>query len=299
MHKSDGPDSPGNRLRAGRVMGDESDSIHVADDAHALGTRAHARDVDLDDLDGFRFDGFLRGRDTIRDFETAEVGDVSGKSLLHLQCHTGLDTLSWARRGASPVVGLDFSEPAVDAARDLAADAAFTADRAAFVAADVYDAAEAVPDTSYDIVYSGPGALGRLPDIPRWAEIAASLVAPGGFLYLAELHPLAAGPDDEYGARLVHDSTRSDPWADEPPDPYADLDALSAHHGGSGWQHPVGEVVSALADAGLRIEFLHEHDVTVVVQAFPSLRRGDDGLFRLPQDRPGIPLMYSVLATRP
>ena len=90
--------------------------------------------------DYYDLDASARARDALRPFEVAEVGDVTGKSLLHLQCHLGLDTLSWAHRGAARVVGLDFSEPAVETARDLAADLGFAPDRAAFVAADVYDA---------------------------------------------------------------------------------------------------------------------------------------------------------------
>ncbi|GAP46096.1 methyltransferase type 11 [Streptomyces azureus] len=116
----------------------------------------------------------------MRDLELAEVGDVSGRSLPRLQCHIGLGTLSWARHGAARVVGLDFSAPAVDIARGLARDLGLGRDRAAFVGAEVYDAATAVPDPSYDIVCTGVGALCRLPDIGRWAETAASLVAPGG-----------------------------------------------------------------------------------------------------------------------
>ncbi len=114
---------------------------------------------------------------------------MTGKRLLHLQCHMGQDTLSWARRGAAKVVGLDFSEPAVEVARGPGRPTSAVADRAAFVVSDVYEAAAAVPDADYDIVYTGIGALYWLPDIRRWAETAASLVAPGGFLYLTEFHP--------------------------------------------------------------------------------------------------------------
>ncbi|MFJ3500557.1 class I SAM-dependent methyltransferase [Streptomyces sp. NPDC090135] len=239
--------------------------------AHAAGP--------VHDLDAFR-----AGEDVLRDFEVAEVGDVTGRTLLHLQCRTGLDTLSWARRGAAHVVGLDPSEQAVETARALAADLGLAQDRAAFVAAGVYDAAEAVPDGSYDVVYTGGGALRRLPDVERWAETAASLVAPGGFLYLAEFHPLADSLDDETGSRVVHDYFVRDPWADAAP--------------GADRAHPVGEVVTALARAGLRIDFLHEHDVSSVPR-YGTLRRHEDGCYRFPADRPRVPLMYSVRASRP
>ncbi|WP_395361334.1 class I SAM-dependent methyltransferase [Streptomyces sp. YH02] len=246
----------------------------------------------------YDLDAFRAGKEVLRDFELAEVGDVTGRSLLHLQCHIGLDTLSWARHGASHVVGLDFSEPAVEAARSLAADLGLTQDRAAFVAADVYDAAEAVPDRAYDIVYTGCGALNWLPDIVRWAETAASLVAPGGFLYVAEFHPLTDSLDDETGSRIVNDYFVRDPWVDTTPGTYAELDAATVHNRSVEWVHPVGEVVTALARAGLRIEFLHEHDASLYPR-YGALQRHEDGYYRFPADRPRIPMMYSVKATRP
>ncbi|MGW8954059.1 class I SAM-dependent methyltransferase [Streptomyces sp. NPDC055709] len=264
---------------ANRSRWDERVPIHLAGDFY--------------DLDSFR-----AGKDSLRDFETAEVGDVTGRSLLHLQCHIGLDTLSWARRGAAHVVGLDFSEPAVDAARSLAADAGLGPDRAAFVAADVYDATESVPDSSYDIVYTGIGALNWLPDIVHWAETAAALVAPGGFLYLAEFHPLTDSLDDATGSHVTHDYFARDAWVDESPGTYADFDARTVHNRSVEWQHPIGEVVSAVAAAGLRIDFLHEHDVTLF-ERFGALKRHEDGCFRFPAERPRIPLMYSLKATKP
>ncbi|MGN5634181.1 class I SAM-dependent methyltransferase [Streptomyces sp. AC154] len=270
---------PADWREANRAMWDERVPIHYGSDFY--------------DLDSFR-----AGKDALRAFELAEVGDVTGRSLLHLQCHIGLDTLSWARHGAAQVVGLDFSEPAVETARSLAREIGLAPDRAAFVAADVYDAAEAVPDSSYDIVYTGIGALNWLPDIDRWAETAASLVAPGGFLYLAEFHPLTDCLDDATGERIVHDYFSREAWVDETPGTYADFDAPTVHNRSVEWQHPVGSVVSALAAAGLRIEFLHEHDTSLFAR-FPVLERQPDGGFRFPTERPRIPLMYSIKATRP
>ncbi|MFJ3702793.1 MULTISPECIES: bifunctional 2-polyprenyl-6-hydroxyphenol methylase/3-demethylubiquinol 3-O-methyltransferase UbiG [unclassified Streptomyces] len=248
--------------------------------------------------DFYGLDAFLAGRDALRDFELAEVGDVTGRTLLHLQCHIGLDTLSWARHGAARVVGLDFSEPAVGTARGLARSLELPPERAAFVAADVYDAAQAVPDSAYDIVYTGLGALNWLPDITRWAEVAASVVAPGGFLYLAEFHPLTDCLDDETGSKVTYDYFSREAWVDDSPGTYADRDAVTVHNRSVEWQHPVGEVVSALAAAGLRIEFLHEHDASLFPR-YQVLERGEDGYHRFPPDRPRIPMMYSVKASRP
>ncbi|MFF3832200.1 class I SAM-dependent methyltransferase [Streptomyces sp. NPDC002458] len=271
--------TPDDWREANRARWDERVPIHAASDYYDL-------------------DAFLAGRDVLRGFEIAEVGDVTGKTLLHLQCHIGLDTLSWARRGAAQVVGLDFSEPAVEVARGLAGSLGLSQERAAFVPSDVYDAAEAVPDSAYDIVYTGTGALNWLPDVPRWAEVAASLVAPGGFLYLAEFHPLTDCLDDETGSTVTYDYFSRDAWVDESPGTYADFDAATVHNRSVEWQHPVGEVVSALAAAGLRIEFLHEHDASLFAR-YPALVRHTDGSYRFPADRPRIPMMYSVKASRP
>lgn len=222
--------------------------------------------------------GFVAGADTLRDFELAEVGDVSGKTLLHLQCHIGLDTLSWARRGAT-VTGLDFSEPAVQTARDLAAQ--IGAATARFVTADVYDAAQAVGGQVFDIVYTGYGALCWLPDIGRWAQTAAALVAPGGFLYLSEHHPVCDVLAED-GRTVQGDYFRRDPAVFDAPGTYADPDAPMAATTTVEWLHGVGDVVSAVAAAGLRLEFLHEHD---------------HGHFRLPAGL-GVPLVYSLRAAK-
>ena len=139
---------------------------------------------DLYDLAGFRF-----GRDDIRPFELKEIGIVQGKQLLHLQCHLGTDTLSWARHGAH-VAGLDFSPTRSRIATALAADCDIDAQ---FWCADIYDAVDAVEGRRFDIVYTGIGALGWLPDLNAWAQVVAALLRPGGVLYLVEIHPIVIG----------------------------------------------------------------------------------------------------------
>lgn len=265
-------------IAANRAMWDERVPLHAASALY--------------DQDGFR-----AGRDEIRGFEAAEVGDVTGKRLLHLQCHMGQDTLSWARRGAAKVVGLDFSEPAVEVARGLAADIGL-ADRAEFVVADVYEAAAALPDKDYDIVYTGIGALYWLPDLRRWAETAASLVAPGGFLYLTEFHPFLNVFGWDNATEAKEDYFRAEPLVTDEPGSYVDLEAETIDNLSFARLHTLGDIVTAICEAGLRLEFLHEHDMTVF-QQFPELVRGEDGMFRLPEGRPRLPLMYSLKASRP
>lgn len=193
------------------------------------------------------------------------------------------------------MTGLDFSAPAIRAAGELSRRAGI---EASWVEADVYDAVEAVGGTRYDIVYTGLGALNWLPDIERWARVMAGLLAPGGRLYMAEFHPFAMVFGDE-ALTVSYPYFHSEPLEfDDPPGTYADLQAPTVHNRSIEWIHPIGSVVSALTAAGLRLEFLHEHDHTLF-QAWPFLEPEERGIYRLPADMPSLPLMYSLRAVAP
>ncbi len=135
--------------------------------------------------------GFLRGKSSLLPLELKEVGPVKDRRLLHLQCHFGLDTLSWARRGAS-VTGADFSPKAIESARALSDRAGVPAD---FVLSDVYSLGRALG--KFDIVYASYGALCWIGDLKRWFRTAARFLKPGGFLYVADDHPFAGVFDDD------------------------------------------------------------------------------------------------------
>ena len=240
-------------------------------------------------------DVFLAGGDPLRGrpFEPEEMGDVRGKSLVHLQCHFGLDTLAWARRGAT-VAGLDFSQPAVEQARDLAERAGLAAE---FVQSDVYDAAAVFGGRTFDIVYTGRGALVWLPDMTRWAAVVASLLKPGGFLYLSEFHPVHEMlGDDDLVVRQDYFHTEPKVW--DEPGTYADLEADTTNNVTYEWTHGLGEVVTAVIAAGLRLEFLHEFDYTGFPR-WPFLEKTADEIYRLPAGMPSIPLAYSLKAWKP
>jgi SAM-dependent methyltransferase len=236
----------------------------------------------------------------LRPFELEEVGSVEGKRLVHLQCHFGLDTLSWARHGAS-VVGLDFSEPAVGTARELAAETGLDG---SFVAADVYDAAEALGGERFDIVYTGLGAINWLPDLRAWATVIASLLREGGLLYLSEFHPFTwvFGDDDltvEYD--YFHDP-EGESFGDGEEGSYADLSASTSHNTTREWAHSLADVLGALLGAGLRIELYNEHDYTLFPR-WPDLESGGGTLgagkvYRRPAGEPRLPLMFSLRARR-
>ena len=242
--------------------------------------------------------GFLAGRNVLEPGEAEEVGHVAGKSLLHLQCHFGMDTLSWARLGAE-VTGLDFSPEAVRAARELAAEAGLGGE---FVQANVYDAVEALPGRTFDVVYTGQGALNWLPDMEAWAATAARLVAPGGCFYLFEFHPFGDVFDDEApdALRIRYPYfPRTEPLYFDDPGTYTDAEAKTVHNDSYEWPHSLGEVISALAASGLTIEFLHEFD-HLMWKGMECMAPGEEpNIWVIPEHRESVPLMYSIRARKP
>ena len=245
--------------------------------------------------------GFREGGVRVRPYEIAALGDVSGKTLLHLQCHFGLDTLSWARLGAT-VTGVDFSSAAIAFARELAADLGF--DDARFIESNVYQLPVRLGD-EFDIVYTSRGVLGWLPDIRGWARVVARFVKPGGRFYITEAHPVfqvfeneGVEPGElrlqypywEHGHPLIFDvhGSYADPSAD-----------LGEEHKEHGWDHGLGEIVTALIDAGLRIDKLEEHPFLSWPADFLVEREPGSGRYVLPEGPGELPLMFSLLATKP
>jgi len=240
------------------------------------------------------------GRGKLNAVEEAELGDVRGLRVLHLQCHFGADTLSLAQRGAT-VVGLDFSAAAIDAANALATELGLT-DRARFVCADLYDAPAAIPEpASFDLVYVTWGATCWLPDIRRWAEIVAGFLKPGGRLHYADGHPaalvlddLAQQPDGMPGFFISYFGRQ--PLTFDDPSDYADPEARLANATNVSWLHPLSDIVCSLLDAGLSLDWLHEH-AQVPWRMFQILEQRDDGDWHWP-GRPWLPLAVSLQASR-
>ncbi len=263
------------KLAVNRAHWDERVPAHVASDLYDV-------------------DGFIAGRNSLEEFERAELGSVDGLDLVHLQCHFGLDTLSWARLGAR-VTGLDFSGPAIDEATRLAAEVGIEAD---FVAADVYGAVDALGGRTFDVVYTGLGALLWLPDLVRWAGVVDALLRPGGTFYLAEFHPLVQMMADDdltitHGYFGLHDGLR---WDD--PGTYADPDLVTDHDESWEWTHPVSSVVTALLDRDLVLESFREHPFTLWPR-WPFLVEHEDRTWWMPDDGPKLPLIYSIRMTKP
>lgn len=231
----------------------------------------------------------------------AVLGPVDGLDVLHLQCHFGMDSLNLARLGAR-VVGLDFSAPAIEAARELATELGLDG-RASFVNADVYDAPSTLPRAGdFDRVFVSWGALCWLPDMAGWARVVAHFLRPGGYLALAEAHPFAyvfdnakASPDGMPGWYAGY--LERQPHHENNPIDYADPTARLVNSRTVEFIHPISDILNGLMDAGLRIERFQEHD-SIVWQMFTPLVGDDRAGFRWP-DRPWLPLSFSLRARLP
>lgn len=236
------------------------------------------------------------GSSGLVDFEWREIGSVAGLDVVHPQCHIGTDTLALAEGGAR-VVGLDFSANATAAAARLAAEAGL-ADRAEWVTADVYDSVAALDGRTFDLVYTGQGALCWLPDMDRWAAVMWALCRPGGRLYVSEFHPIADAMELEstaferdyfpIGGQVFDDGSGS----------YADPDAVTVDNVVVDFIHPLSEVVQALIDAGFELRRFREFPVTVF-ERWPFLEQREPGVWSMPDGIPALPLMYSLLLRRP
>jgi ubiquinone/menaquinone biosynthesis C-methylase UbiE len=246
-------------------------------------------------------EGFKAGTTSLWPLELEELGLYvrEGTKLLHLQCHFGLDTLSWARRGAT-VTGVDFSGEGIRTARSLAREVGLTK-RATFVQSDV----ESLPDKLsglFDVVFTSWGALIWLADLERWAEVVDRFLKPGGVLYVAEFHPYAflladdATPESlriGYPYFMYGIPQRFDEDGD-----YAVPDAKPAHTVTFEWLHGFAEIIDPLLRRGLRLDFLHELPYTVPGLPFRFLEKDDQGMLRVKGHHEDFPLTFTLKMTK-
>ena len=244
----------------------------------------------------YDLEGFKKGKDRLRSIELNELGNVEGKELLHLQCHFGMDTLAWARRGAI-VTGVDFSQNAIALAKSLSEELNIPG---SFYCTDIYEL-PSVLDGNFDIVFTSYGVLHGLPDIKRWGGIIAHFLKPGGIFYIVEDHPFfrvfRSKPDGEFKAERSYFFSK-EPQRIEAIGSYATND-----QGAAGvsyvWNHSLGDVINSLISAGLQIEFLHEFPYAARAK-FPFMEQGEDGWWRLPGNQHGtIPFLFSLQARKP
>ncbi|WP_270934914.1 class I SAM-dependent methyltransferase [Falsiroseomonas oryzae] len=252
---------------------------------------------------GYDLSSQRAGRGRLDAIVEAELGLVAGMRVLHLQSHLGDDSIALAQRGAAEVVGVDFSPAAVAAATALAAECG--APNARFVLSDVLEAPAALPDEAarFDLVFTSWGTVCWLPDIAAWARSVAFFLKPGGALYFADAHPLIRcfdAPDgrlDEAGRPLpvIPYFERAPLHFDDATD-YMDAAARLANTRTVEWMHTLSDILGALREAGLRLDWLREHP-RIAWRMFPNLVRDAEGMWTWP-DRPWLPLAVSFRAVR-
>ena len=247
----------------------------------------------------YRIEQWLAGESKLAPWEIEEMGSVVGKSLLHMQCHIGTDTLSWAREGAR-VTGLDFSQNAIAEAERFADILGFVDAR--FVVSRVSEAAEALEGEQFDIIYTGRGALCWLPDLKEWARVCATLLKPGGTLYLEESTPTVnildseEGPD---GLRLVpkYNLFNEGPISEIGEGSYADPD-WPGERVTHCWEYRYGTIFNALIEEGFRIEFLNERDELFFAPWPEFFETSRPNYWRLKKGNVPMPLSFTLKAAR-
>ena len=247
--------------------------------------------------DMYNVEGFKAGRITLNDIEIEEIGAVEGKSLLHLQCHFGMDTMSWARLGAE-ATGVDLSDASIDLANELNAELGLGT---RFIRSNVYDLPD-VLDGEFDIVYTSLGALCWLPDLTRWGQVIARFLKPGGTFDMLDEHPagriFAAAPSPD-GSKDLALGYSYFPNADgllEEGERNTYAGSVSITTPVYEWQHSMSEIVNALIGAGLKIQFMREFPFSFF-QALPQMERRE-GWWRLRNYDGNIPFMLSIKATK-
>ncbi len=241
--------------------------------------------------DFYELDAFKKGKNVLREIELEGLGDVSGKSLLHLQCHFGQDTLCWSRMGAR-CTGVDFSSEALTAARELNQELGLDAK---FVESDVLKLKDNL-DGSFDIVFTSYGAIGWLPDLKAWAKTVSHFLKLGGTFFIAEFHPFLytldwgkltlaynyfnqGEPDHE-----ITDGTYADPGADLKLDEYF-------------WPHSFEEILMSLMNEGLQLKELKEYPWSPY-PCFPNVKSVGENRWKFANVEKEIPYVFSLKMTK-
>lgn len=235
-------------------------------------------------------DSFKKGKSSLNYIELEGLGNVKDKTLLHLQCHFGMDTLSWSRLGAK-TVGVDLSETAITAARELNSELALDAE---FVCCDIYSLKEHL-DKKFEIVFTSYGTIGWLPDLNKWAEIVSHFLKPGGTFYIADVHPLRWMMDDDF-KEFMFSYFNTGAIVEELPGSYADK-SKGGINVSWGWNHPFSEIFNALWKNKLNIIEFNEYPF-IFYKTIPNAVKNKDGYWEIKGLEGKIPLMYSLKAVK-
>lgn len=240
--------------------------------------------------DFYDMEGFLKGNTSLKTIELGLLGDISGQSVLHLQCHFGQDTISLARMGAK-ATGVDLSDKAIEKAGDLSAKCEADAN---FVCCDIYDLPNHLNE-QFDIVFTSYGTIGWLPDVDKWAKVISTFLKPGGRLVFVEFHPFVWMYDDDF-QKIHYNYFNTGPILEEESGTYADRDA-SIQQDYVMWNHSISEVVKSLLNNGLTISAMDEYDYSPY-NCFNHTVEFETGKFRIQHLGDKIPMVYAIEAKK-
>ena len=238
----------------------------------------------------YDLDSFRKGKTSLNKIELEELGDVKGKTLLHLQCHFGMDTISWEREGAN-CVGVDLSDEAINLAKEINNELKLNTE---FICCNVYDLKQHL-DKKFDILFTSYGTIGWLPDLDKWAEIVSHFLKPGGTFYIVDFHPALWMMDDKFEC-IKYNYFNTEVITEEISGTYSDRDApiKSIEHG---WNHPFSEIINALLKYNLQIQQFNEFPYSAY-NCFNNLEHGADGMWRIKGMNEKMPMMYSIKAIK-
>jgi SAM-dependent methyltransferase len=242
------------------------------------------------DSDFYALNDFIAGKSSLNDIELALLGDINGKSLLHLQCHFGMDTLSLARMGAK-ATGVDFSDVAIAKARELNAQLGLNAN---FVCTDIYDLPSKL-DEQYDIVFTSYGTIGWLPDMQRWAQVVARYLKPGGQFIIVDFHPVVWMFSNDFSG-IQYSYFNKEAIVETLEGTYADRNAPIAAEE-IGWNHNFAEVMQNLIEAGLTIASFSEVDYSPY-NCFSNMVEVSPGKFQIAGFEGKLPMVYALKAIK-
>ena len=238
----------------------------------------------------YDIDGWKAGKTSLNTIELGLLGDVSGKSILHLQCHFGQDTLSLARMGAQ-VVGIDLSDEAIAAARKLNEELGLNAE---FVESDVLDLIGKL-DQEFDMVFTSYGTIGWLPDLDRWAKVISHHLKPNGKLVFVEFHPVVWMFDASF-EKVEHRYFQDGPIVETNSGTYADPNHAMEKTEVS-WNHGLAEVFQALENNGMILKHFNEYDHSPY-NCFAGMKQLSERRYIIEKHGNKLPLIYSLTATK-
>ena len=241
--------------------------------------------------DFYDMEGFLKGNSSLNSIELELLGDVQGKSILHLQCHFGQDTLSLARMGAE-VTGIDLSDAAIDKAKELATQTGLDAQ---FVNSDVYELPQHLHG-QFDVVFTSYGTIGWLPDLDKWAGVINHFLKPGGKFIIVEFHPVVWMFDDDF-TKIAYNYFKDEPIVETESGTYADREAEIKQQYVC-WNHSLGEVMGSLLKQGLQVEDFQEYDYSPY-NCFSHTEEVAPKQFRIKHLQNYIPMVYSLVVRKP